>query len=322
MFKVQLALLPALIVHVYFFGYGIVIQWLLGLITFLIVESIMLKLRNRPVLPFISDLTAVITISGIAFCIPPNSSWWLIVTAVSFALIFGKHLYGGMGYNPFNPAMLGYAFILISFPVEITQWSLPIAISGQELTFINTLQLIFTGNIPNINIDQITGATPLNSMKTGLTTGTTILQTLNLPIFDNNLPYAWTQINIAFILGGLWLLFTRAINWQYPIGFLGTIALLATIFHYIDPHTYAPASVHLFSGGIMLAAFFIITDPVTSSTTPKGKLVFAIGIGCLVYIIRNWGAFPDGISFAVLLLNMCVPFIDQYTAPRVVGYKK
>ena len=322
MFKVQLAALPALIVHIYFFGFGITIQWALGLVSLIIAESTLLKLRNRPILPYLSDFSGLITVTGIVFCIPPESPWWLIVSGVIFALVFGKHLYGGIGYNPFNPAMLGYAFLLISFPAEITQWTLPSTVSGHTLSFIDSFYYIFTGGIPNFNIDQVTGATPLDTIKTSLTTGIIVPQTLQAPIFHlNGLPYGWTEVNIAFVLGGLWLLLNGSIRWQYPVGFLGALSAMAAIFHAIDPDIYAPVSVHLFSGGIMLAAFFIITDPVTSSTTPRGRLVFAIGIGCLVYIIRNWGAFPDGIAFAILLLNMCVPFIDQYTKPRVAGHK-
>lgn len=323
MFKVQLAAMPALIVHIYFFGFGITLQWMLGLITLIIVEGGLLKLRKRPVMPFLTDFSGVVTVTLLVFCIPPESPWWVIVTGVSFSLVFGKHLFGGIGYNPFNPAMLGYAFLLISFPVEITQWTLPSTISEHHLSFIDSFHYIFTGAIPNFDIQQVTGATPLDTIKTDLTTGVIVPHTLNSSLFhENHFPYGWTELNIAFMLGGLWLLLNGTIRWQYPVGFLGSLALMAGIFHAIDPNTYAPISVHLFSGGIMIAAFFIITDPVTSSTTPRGRLVFAIGIGCLVYIIRNWGAFPDGIAFAVLLLNMCVPFIDQYTKPRVAGYKR
>lgn len=323
MFQVQLAALPAFFVHLYIFGFGIIIQWTLAIVTLLVVEAIMLKLRNRPVMPYISDLSGLITVTGIVFCIPPESPWWIIVSAVTFAIIFGKHLYGGLGYNPFNPAMLGYAFVLISFPAEITQWTLPSALSGHTLSLIDSFHLIFYGYIPNFNLDQITGATPLNAIKSGLSAGITPAETLNSNLFySNTFPYGWTEVNIAFMLGGLYLLFKGHISWQYPVGFLGTLAALAFIFNAIDPTTYAPVSVHLFSGGIMLAAFFIITDPVTSSTTPKGRLIFAMGIGALVFIIRSWGAFPDGIAFAILLMNMCVPLIDQYTAPRVAGHLK
>jgi len=327
MLKVQLAAIPALLVHIYLFGFGIVIQWLLALGTLILVEYGMLKLRNRPILPFMTDMSALITVTGLVFCIPPGAPWWIIVSGTAFALIFGKHLYGGLGYNPFNPAMLGYAFLLISFPVQMTQWTLPAELSNHFIGFTDAAYLIFTGSVPGIPIDMITSATPLDRLQTALFQGVTVTETLaplsqepsNPFLFDLN---SWEWINIAFMLGGLWLLYTRSIRWQYPVGFLGGLSLIAIIFHTIDPNTYPPVDFVLLSGGTMLAAFFIITDPVTSSTTPKGRFIFAFGIGILVYVIRSWGAFPDGIAFAILLMNITVPLIDQYTQPRVYGHRR
>ncbi|KUJ72182.1 RnfABCDGE type electron transport complex subunit D [Thiomicrospira sp. WB1] len=322
MLQVQIAAFPALMAHIYFFGFGITIQWGLAVITWLLVEYGLLKLRNRPVKPFISDMSGLITVTGIVFCIPPESPWWVIVSAVIFALVFGKHLYGGLGYNPFNPAMLGYAFVLISFPAEVTQWTLPTGISGHHLSFLESAQIIFTGQFPP-GLMHLTGATPLNELQTALINGASAAETWASSRFnDPNLVNGWFWVNVAFLIGGLWMLYSRAIRWQYPAGFLGALALMAAIFHAIDPDTYAPVSFHLFSGGVMLAAFFIITDPVSSSTTPMGRLIYAIGIGVLVYVIRNWGSFPDGIAFAVLLMNLFVPLLDQYTQPRVMGHTR
>ncbi len=323
MVQVQIAAFPALIAHVYFFGFGITVQWILGIVTWILVEAALLKMRGRPIWPYISDMSGVITVTGLVFCIPPEAPWWLIVSGVGFALVFGKHLYGGLGYNPFNPAMLGYAFLIVSFPVETTQWTLPSEVSGHTLSFVESIHIIFGLNTANIPLDQVTGATPLDQLKTGLTTGIPISEAFATTNFDSSqIPIGWAGVNIAFLIGGVWMLYKRAIRWQYPVGFLGALATMAFIFHQIDPETYAPVSFHLMTGGVMLAAFFIITDPVTSSTTPNGRLIYAIGIGVMVYIIRNWGAFPDGIAFGVLILNMFVPLIDQYTVPRVVGYKR
>ncbi len=341
MFKVQLAVLPALLVHLYLFGFGIVVQWLLALTTLLIVEYTMLKLRNRPVRPFLTDMSALITITALVFCVPPGAPWWIIVTGTAFALIFGKHLYGGLGYNPFNPAMLGYAFLLISFPVQMTQWNLPAEVANFYITFSDAFSLIFTGKIEGISLDMITSATPLGKLQTDLTQGVGVIESLAHPLtqtveappnINADSPFhvihqlvdlnSWEWINVAFLIGGLWLLYTRSIRWQYPVGFLSSLALIAFIFHTYDPDTYPPVSFILLSGGTMLAAFFIITDPVTSCTTPKGRLIFAAGIGVLVYVIRTWGIFPDGIAFAILLMNIAVPLIDQYTQPRVYGHPR
>ncbi|MBF6057002.1 MULTISPECIES: RnfABCDGE type electron transport complex subunit D [Thiomicrorhabdus] len=329
MMQVQIAALPALLVHLYFFGFGIVVQWLLAVITLIVVESAMLKLRGRPILPYLTDLSGLITITGLVFCIPPTAPWWIIVTGSAFALIFGKHLYGGLGYNPFNPAMLGYAFLLISFPVPMTQWILPAELSGHYIDFMEALQLIFQGNMNNVPLDMMTGATPLNELRIGVSQGISVGETLN-PEIPTHTSYthhllgfnSWEWINITFMLGGVWMLYSRTIRWQFPVGFLGSLALMAWIFHSIDPNTYPPVDFVLLTGGTMLAAFFIITDPVTASTTPTGRFIYACGIGVLVYVIRNWGAFPDGLAFAILLMNIAVPLIDQYTQPRVFGHKR
>jgi electron transport complex protein RnfD len=325
MLQVQLAAFPALFAHVFFFGYGIVIQWLLAVATALIVEYVMLKLRGRPVAPFMKDMSALITITGLVFCIPPEAPWWVVVSGSAFALVFGKHLYGGLGYNPFNPAMLGYAFLLISFPIQMTQWTLPTAITGHTLTLMDSVYLIFTGAIPGLAMDMITGATPLNEVRIALSQGIGIVETLSSTdaTLHNGLYWGlngWQWVNIAFIVGGLWMLYKGTIRWQFPVGFLGTLALMSWGFHAFDPNSYPPIDFVLLSGGTMLAAFFIITDPVSASTTPRGRLVYACGIGVLVYVIRNWGAFPDGIAFAILLMNIAVPLIDQYTQPKVYGH--
>jgi len=324
MLQVQVAAMPALAMHIYLFGFGIVVQWMLAIATLLIVEFIMLKLRNRPVMPFITDLSGMITVTGLVFCIPPTAPWWVIVSGSAFALIFGKHLYGGLGYNPFNPAMLGYAFLLISFPVPMTQWILPAEISGHFISLTDALQIIFMGTLQATSYDMLTGATPLDDLRVALSQGLGVTQTLNGHVQHTSEQFfglgSWALINIAFMIGGAYLLWKRTIRWQFPVGFLASLSLMAWIFHSINPEIYPPVDFVLLSGGVMLAAFFIITDPVSASTTPTGRLIYACGIGVLVYVIRAWGAFPDGIAFAILLMNIAVPLIDQYTQPRVFGH--
>jgi electron transport complex protein RnfD len=323
MLQVQIAALPALLAHIYLFGFGIVIQWLLAITTLIIVEYTMLTLRNRPVAPFITDFSGLITVTGLVFCIPPEAPWWVVVAGSSFALIFGKHLYGGLGYNPFNPAMLGYAFLLISFPSQMTQWTLPTDLSGHAIGLTESIQIIFTGQSNHIDFDSLTGATPLNQLQTGLSQGFAINDIFANTQYSHWLGLSsWAWINIMFLLGGIWMLLTRTISWQFPVGFLGTLILMSWIFNSVDNTVYPGVMFTLLSGGTMLAAFFIITDPVSASTTPKGRFIYACGIGVLVYVIRNWGAFPDGIAFAILLMNIAVPLIDQYTQPRVFGHRK
>ncbi len=325
MLQVQIAAFPALMTHIYLFGFGIVIQWMLAVTTLIVVEYIMLKLRDRPVMPFLTDMSGLITVTGLVFCIPPEAPWWIIVSGSAFGLIFGKHLYGGLGYNPFNPAMLGYAFLIISFPVQMTQWTLPSELSGHTIGLAESAQYIFTGQIDGVNFDALTGATPLSEVRTGLSQGLTLSESVTITTAAQSAMFgltSWGWINIAFLIGGIWLLLKRTISWQYPVGFLGALALLTFIFHEINPDIFPSVGFTLMTGGTMLAAFFIITDPVTASTTPRGKFVYACGIGVLVFVIRNWGAFPDGIAFAIILMNIAVPLIDQYTQPRVFGHRR
>lgn len=323
MMQVQLASIPALLTHVYFFGIGILIQIMIGLVFAFAAEYLMLKMRGRPVRPYITDWTVVLTTIDIVFCLPPTSPWWVIALAALFAVVIAKHIFGGMGYNIFNPAMAGYAFVLLSFPAVATVWHLPNHLLATPLDAWQTIQVIFTGNLPtHLQIDALTGATPLEAARSGLLNEQTLSHIFSNEVIFAGQGYATSLfwLSMAFLAGGLWLLYRGVIRWQMPVGFLGTIALLATLFHWYDPEHYANAAFHLFSGATIFAAFFIITDPVTGSTTPMGRLYFAIGIGALVYIIRTWGGYADAIAFGVLIMNMLVPWIDSITQPRVYGH--
>jgi electron transport complex protein RnfD len=323
MLTVQLAATPALFVHAYFFGIGIFIQMLIGLTVALSAEAAMLYLRNKPIKPYLTDWSIILTTLDIVFCLPPTSPWWIVVSAVLFAVILAKHVFGGLGYNIFNPAMAGYAFVLISFPAVMTVWHLPNALIANPLDMWQTIHYIFTSTLPdNINIDALTGATPLEAARTGLLNDQTLSSIFNHEVIFQGEQLASSSfwMNISFLLGGLFLLYRGIIRWQMPVGFLLAITLLATTFHTIDPERYVSLSFHLFSGATMLAAFFIITDPVTGSTTPSGRLYFGIGAGVLLYVIRTWGGYADAIAFAVLLMNMLAPWIDAMTVPRVYGH--
>lgn len=318
---VAITLLPALFTYIWYFGWGIAIHMLIGISTALVTETIMLKLRHRPVKPFITDNSAMITAILLVFCIPSFAPWWITFIGVAFAMIFGKHIYGGLGYNPFNPAMLGYAMLLISFPVEMTAWSAPLELLENAPGFIYTLQIILFGSVFDVlNFDALTMATPLDTLKTQLGLKQDLTTILAQPIFGSLTGKGWEWINIAILFGGLWLIYKRIISWHIPVALLGSLFIMASIFYFIDPQSYISPVMHLFSGAAMLGAFFIATDPVTASTTLKGRLWFGAGIGILTYIIRTWGGYPDGIAFAVLLMNMATPMIDYYTQPRVFGH--
>jgi electron transport complex protein RnfD len=246
------------------------------------------------------------------------------VSGAAFAILIAKHLYGGLGYNPFNPAMVGYVVLLVSFPVEMTAWPLPSADGvATRLTLVETITTTLTGHLPAaLDWDGITMATALDAVRTGLALGQTMSEVTAGKAFGAFAAAGWEWVSAAALLGGLALLALGVIRWHIPVAMLATIAVLATVLHGIDPGTYPGPAFHLFSGATMLGAFFIATDPVSAATSPRGRLVFGIGIGGLTILIRSFGGYPDGVAFAVLLMNLCVPVIDRLTVPRIYGHAK
>ena len=322
MLKVILALLPGIALYVWYFGPAILVSITLASLTALATEAAMLKLRRRPIAPFLKDNSALLTAWLLALSIPPLAPWWLIVVGTAFCIAIAKHLYGGLGNNPFNPAMVGYAVLIVSFPVQMTHWITPLGM-GAELGFGQQWQYIFSGILPDgLPLDAVTMATPLDTLKTQLHLALPVNEILTQPIFGHLAGHGSEMIALGFLIGGLYLLAARIISWHLPVAFLGTLFLVAGIFHMVDPAHYVAPVFHWFSGAAMLGAFFILTDPITSPTTHKGKFIFAAGAGLLTYLIRVYGAFPDGIAFATLLMNICVPLIDAYTQPKVFGKKE
>ena len=321
MLKVMLALVPAIAAYVWVFGAGILVMLALASITALCAEALMLKLRNRPIKPFLMDGSALLTAWLLALSLPPLAPWWLVVVGTLFAIVIAKQLYGGLGYNPFNPAMVGYAVLLISFPVIMTHWPAPIELAQAKLSFANQLQYI-SGVTSGVSLDAVSMATPLDYLKTQLTLHHTVQEIVSATQFGLLGAKGNELVVGAYLLGGLYLLQQRLITWHLPIAFLVVLALMAGVFFMVDPTHFANPLFHLFTGASMLGAFFIITDPVSGPTTPKGKLVFAAGIAILTYLIRVYGGYPDGVAFSVLLMNMCVPLIDAWTQPRVFGHQK
>ncbi|MBY0579902.1 MAG: electron transport complex subunit RsxD [Burkholderiales bacterium] len=323
MLKVLLALVPAIAANVWFFGPAVLVTLSLASVTALVLETVMLKLRGRPVVPFLMDGSALLTAWLLALSIPPMGPWWLIVTGTAFAIVIAKHLYGGLGSNPFNPAMVGYAVLIISFPVQMTQWLAPASIALSHIDFAAQLDYMFFHVLPQgMQLDALTSATPLDTLKTQLHLDKPISAILSLPIYGEVGGKGGEWVAGAYLAGGLYLLQQRIISWHVPAAFIAAICLTAGAFHLFDPAHHASPWLHLAAGATMIGAFFILTDPVTGPTTPKGKLIFAFGAGFLTYLIRVYGSYPDGAAFAVLLMNICVPLIDAYTQPPVFGKKK
>jgi len=322
MLRVLLALIPGIALYVWHFGPAILVSITLASLTALATEALMLKLRNRPLKPFLSDNSALLTAWLLALSIPSLAPWWLVVVGTAFAIAVSKHLYGGLGNNPFNPAMIGYAALIISFPAHMTHWLTPNALGGFELSFSEQLNYIFTMVLPDgRTLDAITMATPLDTLKTQLQLGHAVSAVREMPIFGYLAGKGGEMVALGFAVGGAYLLLARIISWHLPVAFLVSLFATAGIFHLIDPAHYVAPLFHLFSGAAIMGAFFILTDPVTSPTTIKGKFIFAAGAGVLTYLIRTFGGFPDGVAFGVLLMNICVPLLDAWTQPKVFGKK-
>ena len=314
MLSVCLALLPGVIASCWFFGWGVLANLALASATAVASETLMLAIRRRPIRKFLLDGSALVTGLLIGLSIPPYAPWWLVVFGASFALIFGKHLYGGLGYNPFNPAMLGFVVLLIAFPAEMSAWVNPSADLDQT-----RLTAYSQGRIGLEELDGLTAATPLDHVKTELSRQQTSQEAAASMASGPVAGFAWDWINLAFLTGGLWLLLRGIIRWQIPVGFLAGLGLMTLLFWLGDADRHPGLLHHWFSGATMLGAFFIATDPVSASTTPRGRLYYGLGIGVLVYIIRSFGGYPDAVAFAVLLMNICVPLIDHYTPTRTYG---
>ncbi len=313
------ALLPGIAVYVWLFGPAILVTLSIATVTALAAEAAMLKARGYPVKPFLTDLSAIVTAWLLALSLPSLAPWWLVVTGTLFAIVVAKHLYGGLGQNIFNPAMVGYAVLIVSFPVQMTQWAAPLALAGESLTLMQSAVVIFGGDVPKTTLDAVTMATPLDTLRTGLLQQHTVDEILAQPIFGHYGGVGFEWLALAFLAGGLALWALRIVSWHVPVAFLAGIWLTAGFLHFFDAGRFGAPWFHLFAPSVMLAAFFIATDPVSGATTPRGKLIFGFGAGFLTIVIRTWGGFPDGVAFAILLMNLAVPLIDQYTQPRIYG---
>lgn len=320
--QVIYALAPALAASVWFFGLGVLLNVIIAVSVSLACEAAMLRFRRRSLNVFLADGSAVLTALLLALCLPPLTPWWVTATGCAFAIIVAKHLYGGLGHNVFNPAMAGYAVLLISFPDYLAQWIPPTGVeAGREgVGAMAQLYFVLQGTLPgDLAIDAVTRPTPLDAVKTGLGMKFTLDEIAANPTVGGLSGPGWQWINGLAALGGVWLLRKRTIHWHIPVTMLAAIAIAAGFAYIADPSTNASPVFQLFSGGTMIGAFFIATDPVSAPSSERGKLLYGSTLGLLVWMLREWGAYPDGIAFAVLLMNMTVPIIDRYTRPRVYG---
>ncbi|NKI16296.1 electron transport complex subunit RsxD [Spongiibacter sp. KMU-166] len=318
---VLLATLPGIVSLTWFFGFGTLVNILWASLFALAFEALALKLRRRPLAFYLSDCSALVTAFLLAIALPPAAPVWLIAVGIGFAILICKHMYGGMGYNPFNPAMAAYVLLLISFPVDMTNWLAPRgAISVAELPGPIDALLRSLG-AASTQFDAVTMATPLDLLKQN---DALLLDDLwaQSPQFGQFAGLGWEWANVGFLLGGLYLLYRRVFTWHAPVSMLASLTVIAALFY--DGGSSASGGsplFHLLSGATMFGAFFIVTDPVTSAVSNRGRVFYGAVIGILVYTIRSWGNYPDAVAFAVLLMNFAAPFIDHYTQPRTYGHK-
>lgn len=319
---VMFALMPATLYGLYLYGWPAVILFTVSIVSAMLFEVISLLIAKKPVVRFASDGSAILTAWLLAISLPPWAPWWIAVIGSAVAIIIGKHVFGGLGQNVFNPAMVGRVVLLISFPLEMTSFVQPLPLfSADAPNLFQSLHIVFGST----SIDAYTGATVLDSVKSFVGQGGNVHDSLT-GLYD---PMSWLVgsnagsmaegSDILLFVGGMMLIFTRVIQWFIPISILLSIAVISTVFNLIDPASYPSATVHLFTGSAVLGAFYIATDPVTSPTSPKGQLFFGTVLGILIYVIRTWGQYPEGMSFAILLMNAVTPLINRYMRPRIFG---
>ncbi|WP_445181118.1 RnfABCDGE type electron transport complex subunit D [Pseudomonas sp. McL0111] len=304
---VLLAALPGLLALFWLYGWGVLINLILAVITALIVEAVVTRLRRQPLQSTLSDGSAVVSATLLAAALPPYCPWWLTVTAIATGLLFGKHLYGGVGKNPFNPAMLGFALAIVMFPQPMTHWP------AHGMDLLSAVQQVFNlGQAP----DAWVQATALDSLRINKSLTMDELFASN-PAFGRFGGRGVEWVNLAFLAGGLFLLQRRVFGWHAPVGMLASLFVVSLLcWNGSGSDSHGSPLFHLLSGATMLGAFFIITEPVSGAKNPLARLLFGVGAGLLTYLIRTWGGYPDGVAFAVLLMNLCVPALERFAANR------
>lgn len=305
MYGVVIALIPALAASIYYFGMGAIIVTLVSVASCVTVEYLVQKfiLKTKP---SVTDGSAVVTGLLLAFNVPSNLPVWIIIIGAIISIGVAKMTFGGLGSNPFNPALVGRVFLLISFPVQMTSWPVP---SGFRTGY----------------LDAVTGATPLGIMTEGVKAGESVASLMekvptHMQLFYGYMGGSMGEIAAAaLIIGGIYMLWKKIISWHIPVSILVSVALFTGILWLADPTKYADPGFHLLTGGIMLGAIFMATDYVTSPMTHKGMIIYGVGIGVITVLIRTWGAYPEGVSFAILIMNAFVPLLNMYIKPKRFG---
>ena len=308
--RVLLAAAPGLLASCWVYGWGVLLNLLLAGVAMLTVEAAVLQLRKRAIGPTLRDGSALVSALLLALALPPYCPWWLTVSAAAMAMLFGKHLYGGVGSNPFNPAMLGVALALLAFPQQMTHWP-----STQGVDLLVGLQQVF-GFAGGSTPDAWVQATALDSLRINKSLTMDELFAAD-PAFGGFGGRGVEWVNLAFLAGGAFLLQQRVFSWHAPVGMLASLFVISLLcWNGSGSDSNGSPLFHLLTGATLLGAFFIVTEPVSGAKSPGARLMFGAGVGLLTYVIRTWGGYPDGVAFAVLLMNLCVPALERMVASR------
>lgn len=304
MWSVVISLIPATLAGIYFFGLDALQVIIITTLSTIGAEVLWQRLNGQKIT--VQDGSAAVTGLLLALTLPPGLPWWICVLGSFFAIIVCKQLYGGLGFNPFNPALMARVFLLIAFPVQMTRWPLPHPLFSR--------------------IDVVTGATPLGEVQVARLMGKGMEKVAHLDLwnaFTGNMGGSIGEVSaIALFIGAAYLLYKQYITWHIPVSMIGTVLVISEIFRLINPERYMNPIFHLLTGGLILGAFFMATDMVTCPVTTRGQLLFGFGCGLITIIIRLWGGYPEGVSFAIVIMNMVTPLIDRYVRPVRYGAKK
>ncbi|MBQ0082140.1 MAG: RnfABCDGE type electron transport complex subunit D [bacterium] len=297
MLNVLIALIPAYLVTLFYFGSGAIYLMALSVCTCMLTEHLIQKFMfHKP--SQLGNLSAIVTGALLALNLPANLDWWIVVIGAVVAIGIGKMTFGGLGQNPFNPALVGRVFLLVSFPAQMTTW--PMA---------NPMHFEFDYT------DVETGATFLSQLKEG-----GVIDASYADLLIGSVRGSMGEISaIALLIGLVYLLCTKTITWHIPVSILATVFVFTGIVFWVNPVHHADPIIHLLTGGLMLGAIFMATDYVTSPMTHKGQLIYGVGIGVITSVIRLWGAYPEGVSFAILIMNAATPLINHYVKPTRFG---
>jgi Na+-translocating ferredoxin:NAD+ oxidoreductase subunit D len=306
----------------YWFGWGSCLQVLLCIAFCWLFEALCLQLRQRAIVPTLQDNTALVCAMLLGLSLPPYAPWWIACIGSFFAIVVAKQVYGGLGQNLFNPAMCGYVVLLVSFPAIMSAWPLPADLVQSPYTLLQAIQAVLFEQPQGLPLgyDGISMATPLDTLKTDASMDISRDQTYARPLFEGINGWAW--VNLTYLVAGLLLVRLQATTWHIPACVLISLSFCSGIHALIAPDTAITPWVHALSGATFFGAFFIATDPVSTASSWQGRCLFGCLVGCLIFLIRTLGGYPDGVAFAVLLGNLCVPLIDHFVRPTTYGYAR